>query len=290
MVFSIGETSQGFGLCTQVLHASSTRYSWSGAGPLSIKCFFNGAAIYNVGRGCYSVEDQRYLILNRDQNYSITIESRTPVESFCLFFAPGFVEEVHHSLTTQSRELLDDPIASNLKSVQFFEKTYLHDSLVSPRLLALKNALPARGRDILWLESTLHEIADALLLAHERELREVRSVGALRASTREELYRRLHRARDYILAMYDQPINLKVLAGVACLSPNHFLRTFAQVFGQTPHQFLTETRLLNARQLLSDSNMSVTDVCLTVGFESLGSFSSLFKRHFGFSASAIRKR
>jgi AraC family transcriptional regulator len=230
------------------------------------------------------------LVLNRDQTYSIEIDSKTPVESFCLFFAPGFVEEVHKSLSTGASELLDDPVATTSERLEFFEKTYPHDSLVSPRIFALKNALPSRGRDALWLQSKLHEIAHALLLAHERECQRVCSVAALRASTREELYRRLHRAHDYILAKYDQPIDLQMLAAVACLSSNHFLRTFAQVFGQTPHQFLTATRLTKAHQLLVGTELSVTDVCLNVGFESLGSFSSLFRRHFGFSASACRKR
>lgn len=290
MLFSVGEKSREFGRCSQVLHARSARHSWQGIGPLSIKCFLNGSAMYNVGRGCYSVDDRRYLVLNRDQNYSITIESKTVVESFCVFFAPGFVEEVHHSLSKTTSELLDQPSAITLNRLEFFEKTYPHDSFVSPKLFALKSALPSLGAEALWLESRLHEIAHALLLAHERERQRVRSVAALRASTREELYRRLHRSRDYILAMYNQPIDLQMLAGVACLSPNHFLRTFAQVFGQTPHQFLMTTRLTKAHELLASSDISVTEVSLTVGFESLGSFSSLFRRHFGFPPSSLSKK
>ncbi len=57
---------------------------------------------------------------------------------------------------------------------------------------------------------------------------------------------------------------------MACRSTNHFLRTFQQAFRQTPHQFLTTRRLERAQRLLLDTDLTVTDICFAVGFESLG--------------------
>src|SRR2546423_1072279 len=82
-----------------IIHGGGWDYFWEGIGPLSIKSFYNGQAFYNTGRGYHAVNDLSYLILNHAQPYSITIESDTLLESFCIFFAPGFVEEVHRSLT-----------------------------------------------------------------------------------------------------------------------------------------------------------------------------------------------
>jgi len=127
-----------------------------------------------------------------------------------------------------------------------------------------------------------------LLFVHERTCRDVARIPAVRAATREELYRRVYLARDYIAASYDQPITLDSVARVASLSPNHLLRTFKQAFGQTPHQYLTAVRLTRARHLLATTERSVTDICMSVGFESLGSFSWLFRRQIGMPPNAFR--
>jgi AraC-like DNA-binding protein len=84
------------------------------------------------------------------------------------------------------------------------------------------------------------------------------------------------------------PLDLGAISGEACLSPYHFLRLFRLAFDRTPHQYLTERRIEKAKELLSSSGLTVTDVCFEVGFESLGSFSSLFHKHVGHPPIAYR--
>ena len=98
-----------------------------------------------------------------------------------------------------------------------------------------------------------------------------------------ELYRRLYRGHDFLLSCYDRPLTVAAAAQVAALSPFHFQRMFKLAFGRTPMQFLQETRLEAARALLVRTGDDVTSVCLAVGFESLGSFSWLFRKRFGVS-------
>jgi AraC-like DNA-binding protein len=74
------------------------------------------------------------------------------------------------------------------------------------------------------------------------------------------------------------------------VSPYHFIRQFEAVFGVTPHQFRIQERLEAARHLLALGRHSVTDVCMEVGFSSLGSFSTLFTRRVGEAPSAYRRR
>ena len=93
---------------------------------------------------------------------------------------------------------------------------------------------------------------------------------AIRAATREELYTRLHTARDYMEANLNQPLTIPQIARQACLSTHHFLRTFKLVFDETPHQYLTRRRMERARQMLLNSDVSVTQICFALGFESLG--------------------
>ncbi|CAN5577695.1 hypothetical protein BH18VER1_BH18VER1_10960 [soil metagenome] len=127
------------------------------------------------------------------------------------------------------------------------------------------------------------------MLQHERAvLSDIARLAALRASTREELWRRLNRGRDYLHANASEQMSLSDAARVACLSPFHFLRSFKQAFGVTPHQYLTQRRLERAKFLLSCTELPVTTICLDAGFVSLGSFSALFHRTTGLSPSAWR--
>ena len=105
-----------------------------------------------------------------------------------------------------------------------------------------------------------------------------------------DTYRRLSRARELMDDCYHLPLDLDQISREACLSRYHFLRLFRQVFDKTPHQYLTERRIKKAKELLSYSQLSVTDVCFEVGFESLGSFSSLFHRRVGQPPISYRAR
>lgn len=275
---------------SHIMLGRSHEYYWQGAMPLSIKCFFDGTGFYNVGAGNYAVDEQSYLILNHRQDYSITIDSHANVGSFIIFFETGFAEEVHRSLVAKPESLLDEPKAGAAQSINFFQKTYAHDGLLSPVLFHLRETLPQRKDDHLWIKEQLHDVMQKLLQVHRNVLKDVEALPAVRATTREEIYRRIHRAKDFIYASLSEAITIDDMARVACLSPNHFLRSFKQVFRQTPHQYLTTLRLEKAKILLTQSDRSVTDICVEVGFDSLGSFSWLFRRRTGLSPEQFRKQ
>jgi len=283
------EQSETLGGFSFIIGETARRHHWSGAGCLSIKSFHGGEALYDVGRGRYRVGSNSYLILNQSQPYEIIVDSEKAIESFCVFFEDGFAEEANYGLITPAAKLLDNPRPARVEPVRFFEKTYPHDDILSPALFRFKAALQDGKEDEVWINERLHELSRRLLQVHRGVYREVESLPALRAATREELYRRLHRAKEFIAASFEEPITIDEMAGVACLSTNHFLRTFRQAFRQTPHQFLTAQRLDRARNLLLHTDLPVTEICLSVGFESLGSFSSLFRRKLGASPEQFRR-
>jgi AraC-like DNA-binding protein len=105
-----------------------------------------------------------------------------------------------------------------------------------------------------------------------------------------EVYRRLCRAREFIDHCYDHPLDLDQMSSQACFSRYHFLRLFRQAFNKTPHQYLIQRRIERAKVLLRSRRLSVTDVCFEVGFQSPGSFSSLFRRCVGDAPASYRKR
>ena len=136
----------------------------------------------------------------------------------------------------------------------------------------------------------LHLIMQRLLHMQASIYQEVDSVPAIRAATREELYRRLHYAREYAAALFTTPITLDDMARAACLSPNHLLRTFKQVFDQTPYQYVIAKRIAYAQELLRSTDQGVTDICFAVGFTSLGAFSWWFRQRVGVSPTTYRRQ
>jgi AraC-like DNA-binding protein len=101
--------------------------------------------------------------------------------------------------------------------------------------------------------------------------------------------RHLARARDMIDARYREPIDVATIAASAGLSTAHFSREFRQAFGEPPHQYLLTRRMERAAALLCNTDRSVIDICLSVGLQSVGSFTSSFSRTFGMSPTAYRK-
>ncbi|MBN9387008.1 MAG: helix-turn-helix transcriptional regulator [Chloroflexi bacterium] len=277
-----------------VMHERGRQHDWEGVGLLSLKSFVQGEAWYRAGGGHYRLDHRSYLILNHAQPYSIEIEAEREVESFCLFFEEGFAEQVFQSLTANNDRLLSGPdrrpAAFENQAMLFFERTYPHDDTLTPLLTNLRLALASQPQpDLLWLQEQFHRVMAGMLRVHQAVAGEVETLTATRAATRQELYRRLYRVKDYLDACYNQPVDLEELAAIGAFSPNHLLRTFKQLFHLTPHQYLIARRLDQAGQLLRETELPVTEVCLAVGFESLGSFSWLFHRKTGLSPQSYRQ-
>src|SRR5213592_3805327 len=106
----------------------------------------------------------------------------------------------------------------------------------------------------------------------------------------EDLNRRLLRARDAMDRAYAEPLNVRAVAAVAYLSEAHFIRSFRATFGETPHRYLQRRRVERSMFLLRETDRSVTDICLDVGFISLGTFSRTFREIVGQSPVAYRRR
>jgi AraC-like DNA-binding protein len=105
-----------------------------------------------------------------------------------------------------------------------------------------------------------------------------------------ETLQRLGRAREFIDHCYDHPLSLDQISEKACFSRYHFLRLFRQAFNKTPHQYLIERRIEKAKELLTTNDLRVTDVCFEVGFQSLGSFSTLFHKYVGHAPVIYREK
>ncbi|TYS64136.1 helix-turn-helix transcriptional regulator [Bacillus infantis] len=270
-----------------VLQARSNEFYWEGGGQLSVKTFRNGRARYKKGPGTYAVEEGRYLLLN-EGDYALSIEEAHPVESFCVFFRDGFAGEVLQSLTADPDRLLSDPFRPACDE-GFFERTYQPGAGLSGRLAGLQEA-HLLSEDPAAYEEPFYPLMQEILLEQSYARREASAISAEKRSTREELYKRLMTANEYIRACYASPVTLDELSRIACLSPNHLLRSYTGFFGRTPHQHLAEFRIRKAKDMLEKEEWNMTDISFAVGFQTPSSFSKMFRKHTGLSPLQHRKK
>ena len=103
-----------------------------------------------------------------------------------------------------------------------------------------------------------------------------------------DIYNRVVTAKMFIDKNFCEPINLEQISKQAYLSRFHFHRLFTQIYQRTPHDYVTSKRLQQAKVLLQKEGISIQEICNTVGFESLASFSLLFKKRNGFAPQYYR--
>jgi AraC-like DNA-binding protein len=104
------------------------------------------------------------------------------------------------------------------------------------------------------------------------------------------LLTQLRRAKDLVDRHYAEPLDLDAMAEAAHVSRYHFARSFAETYGETPVRYLTRRRIERAQDLLRSANLTVTEICMIVGFSSLGSFSSRFRELVGETPTEYRDR
>ena len=227
------------------------------------------------------------LVLNQGEIYSLVFDRHEPVETFCPFFARGFAEAATRSLAASDEALIDEPYAGTGALVFASNVRPLLPDLAAPLGRLRWLARESEPCDLAWddafvdLSLALVRTAAGWPTEHADRRR--------RPATRAEITRRLNRARDFIHAEAHRRLGLAEIAAAASLSPHHFHRLFAAAFRTTPALYVTELRLARAARRLAATEASVTEICLAVGFESLGSFSARFRRSFGAPPAAWRK-
>lgn len=290
MKLPINPPGRMLGTENAILSGDGTRYHVRDfEGCLSLKSVVHGAAEWETDGRRFVVNQDSYLILNDRQHYTITIDSPQRVRTFCLFFERGFVEEINRAMITGDERLLDSPGSPRRLGLEFLNRLEPRDSALLGMLRRFHAELGHGPMPLIEWENHFLRIGAQLARERRDTLRAMENLPASRPSTREELYRRLLRGRDFLLASLHGPIRLKDMARAANLSPFHFHRSFARAFRETPHQYMTRHRLERAARLLRVTEMSVTEVALEAGFESVAAFSDVFRRYRGLSPLRYRR-
>jgi len=256
----------------------------------SIRIVFNGCEEYKLGYKNLKVYPGNFLVINENTLFDRKIFSEFPVKTISLLYDQQFLSSFHYSLNSSEAVLLDEPfLIPEDSSPKFLETLYPMKGDMLFNLLHLEEHFNSDNyNDLLMNEYLIHSLINFYRIYNKEVLSKTEQLNILNYGTRKELFRRLNNAKDYMQSNYNHVINLDDICQFACLSPTHFYRTFKQTFNCSPHQYLIQLRLSQAKFLLKNSSYEVREIVNLVGFDSASSFIRLFKERFGITPGNYR--
>lgn len=231
------------------------------------------------------ISEKCFYLLNPDDNLAITFSHPVPLKTLFIFFNEEFINQCIYSLNHTDEYLLEKPFNNpgrfGIPSVPF------HLNAAISKIISL---LIQKQVNQQWLDDNLFMLVSEFMNVNTHTRHQLKKINAIKRTTKEELYKRLFVAREFIEDNASENVlTIGDMAKEACLSKFHFLEKFKELYGITPHQYLIELKTKKAYQLLQKRQRSVAEVCYAVGFESISSFSCLFKKKFGIFPSAMLK-
>lgn len=256
-------------------------------GCFSIKTVLSGTEYFFLEGEKFALTPHKYLILNDGQHYGSQVASEEQVESFTINFSETYLAEAMQALLADDAPLLDDPTNIGHYKLEFLQHFHEHDAIITPILQQIYTLSQHFKQNEMRIEDAYFNVLKALLQKESAVQQVIAKTPGAKQSTKTELFRRLSRGKDFIDSNFNQSIALDDMAQVSYLSKYHFLESFKQVFHLTPYQYLTKVRLEQARNMLKNQDISVQEVCQSVGYEDISSFSKLYKKTFGILPSKV---
>lgn len=246
-----------------------------------------GSCAYTINSMKNQVGEGQVFFVNRGSKLALSCAGKGNAP-LMLFFDSRLPDLVQYSMQFGGEVLPDQPFDSLPFDFSYLERLHVNAELCETVLSLIPlgsdcSAFAALRADIIvrtLFEKLLRDNAEAYQRSHD--------IRAVKASTRVEVFKRVSLVREWMEQHFQQDVSLDDLAGIAAMNSQHFLRMFKQAFQVTPHQYLIELKLKEARLLLENTDCPIGEVCRLIGFESVFSFSVLFKKRFGMPPSQFR--
>lgn len=226
----------------------------------------------------YNVKEGQFLLIKGGRQVTTTLNPNGGT-GLSIFLSQELIQEVlrDRSIGDNQAEIFDPIVFEEL--VWGIELTQLGSALRE-----IQNNIEFRGGG---QECVVTNLILKLRDHAQQESNAIKRIKAAKLVTRQEIYKRIHAAREYMHRNLCEAITLDELANVAHISKYHFLRLFASVYGVAPFKYLQELRLQRAYNMLTSHQYSVTEVASILKFNDLSYFSNRFKSHFGFRPSQL---
>jgi AraC family transcriptional regulator len=253
----------------------------------AIKYVVSGIENYSVNEVDFKVAAGEYMLAGFSGDVSVRIDSKTEVKGICVDLSKDVLNEVLSYQFTPGANTENQDLWRLMSSSDFPESKYqAFGTHLGNILLKLQPQVIMQGVKYLQPQhEAYYQITEALVADCMPNMRIFRRIKAIKATTRKELFRKLLRSKNFI--DNDCPVRTEIgeIAQLHGFSEYHFFRLFKTAFGISPYQYLLNKRLLHASQLLTQSNLNVSDVTFACGYGDIHTFSRAFKKKFGHSPS-----
>lgn len=244
----------------------------------TIKFCRSGSERYNVDGKEIDVQKNQYLILNEGQE--VIFHTRQFSDGLSIFLEKEVLQDVYYNLTHTEKMLLDYPMGYNSDPIFRTFQIPAVDPL-GAYLAEFFEPLLDRPQSIDIHPGDYYKFAYKLIISQHEMNKKIHSIDKVRKSTREEIYKRLLLALEYLHQSYKQSFDLEEVANKAYLSKFHFLRMFKQAFGKTPFQYHQMLKMKDARKQVESGSKSIKEIGFELGFAEISSFSKSFYNYFG---------
>ncbi len=235
--------------------------------PYSVKIVTQGTERYTINNQPFKLEVNNYLIVNKSNDLELSIESEQAVNGICIYPSEKLIQDVFNVRTKSMDALLD---ASDFSAVDchFTTNNYRIESTGTGQFLQHQLPFLLHANDLgkqvdfhaFYMQLAEHLVQDQLIINQK-----LSNICSIKKQTKEELFRRVSLAREYIQCNFTQKITIEELAAIATLSKYHFLRVFKETFHCTPYQFMLQLKL-NAAETFIRKGYSYSQACEEVGF------------------------
>lgn len=249
----------------------------------SIRAVYNGYQSYQVGGTEHIIDQEKFLVINEGERFEHEIDQTTEAEGIIVAFNPKFLQYYLYHINHNEQQLLDNPFEKTEASVYFYHNSYEKSERLDRGLKKLIHDIKEEQKDPLYFQQSFNVLLDELVGIEKEMQQRINGIKALKGKTREELYRRLSTAKDFINANLGAKLSLEKIAHVACLSPFHFLRSFSACYGVTPYQYILKERLKKARFMLECTKQDYNQIYALSGFENRRTFQRAYQKKYGIS-------
>ncbi|MEJ2904902.1 AraC family transcriptional regulator [Pedobacter panaciterrae] len=253
----------------------------------TIKAVLSGQQYFKFRRKEIMLFPDNFMLLAPDTDYTSAVESDEMVKVLSISITKEFLS----AFKTENGVDDDFFVGTMLPQEAFpYQSIYPLAGDMQYNLLNMYKQIQAKNEDETLMNEYIRHFLKIYYSAYYKNYKaSVDALDCVRADTKKEIFKRVCLAKEFISNNYNRNFNLEDVASASFLSVNHLLRTFKQVFGMSPYQYLMLTRLNRAKNLLSTENGPINEIAFAVGYESTSSFIRVFKAQFKLSPLKYRK-
>lgn len=248
----------------------------------------NGSCNYYINGAKNLLDQGKVFFISRGSTLAVKSMGKDAYPAL-LFFHSRLPDLVMFSLQYGGEVLLEKPFDTLPYDFSFLERIHVDAGIYSTMISLIELGAGCSSFAALQADMTIRRLFEDLVMKNQEAYIQSQNIQALKASTRLEIFKRISTAKDWMEANFQNSATLEDIAAIASMNSQHFLRMFKQAYAITPHQYLIDLKLKKAKRLLEDNNLTISDICQSIGFESAFSFSILFKKRFGMPPSHFRK-